>query len=172
MLNWLDVVIICLGIVGLVKGLFDGIIRQVVALVAMVLGIYLSTGVARWVKGYLTQFDWVSEQLVYPVSYFLGFVLIVGVILLAGRILHHMVKVTPLGIFNHILGGFLGLLLMVFFMSFLFIVIERFDKTSLVLPIEVKVESHLYDDIRNFIPRALPGNVFGLKIDNVDNIVE
>ena len=56
-MNWLDIVILCLGLAGLIKGVMDGMIKQVVAIAAMILGLYLSAGAATWVSGYLTQLD-------------------------------------------------------------------------------------------------------------------
>ena len=153
----------------MVKGFIDGAIRQVVALVALVFGIYLSAGSAGWLREYLMQLEWFPEQLVYPSSYFLGFVLIVGVILLAGYIIHKLVSVTPLGIFNKILGVVLGLVLMLLFMSFLLYIIELFDTNSTLIPQEIKSGSRFYDSIKNIMP-TLPGNLFKVKIDNVINV--
>jgi len=167
--NWFDIVILCLVGVGLVKGFIDGAIRQIVALVALVLGIYLSAGAAGWLREYLTQLEWFPEQLVYPASYFMGFVLIVGVILLGGYIIHKMISVTPLGLFNKILGGVLGLALMLLFISFLLHIIELFDTNSVLIPPEIKSESRFYDFIKNIIP-TLPGNLFNINTDNVINV--
>ena len=33
-MNWLDITLLCLAGIGFVKGLFDGIIKQVVSLIA------------------------------------------------------------------------------------------------------------------------------------------
>lgn len=166
-MNWLDIVILCLAGAGLVKGLFDGVIKQVVALGALIIGIYLSAGAANWLCGYLEQLDWFPEQAVYVTSYFLGFVLIVGVILLAGHIIHKLISATPLSIFNHIMGGALGLLLMVLFMSFLLNVIEKTDRNSVLISQEVKVESRFYYTIKTIIPTVFPGNLF-IKLDGVE----
>ena len=167
-MNWLDIVVLCLAGAGLIKGLIDGMVRQVVALIALIIGIFLCTGVARWLYGYLNQLDWFPEQAVMLTSYFLGFVLIVGVILLAGSVIHRLISFTPLSLINHIAGGLLGLLLMALFMSFLFNVIELFDSNSVMLSQELKVESRFYYIIKNIIPTIFPGNLFELKI----NIVE
>ena len=48
-MNWLDITLLCLAGIGFVKGLFDGIIKQVVSLIALVIaiffcGIYLDYG--------------------------------------------------------------------------------------------------------------------------------
>jgi Uncharacterized membrane protein, required for colicin V production len=167
-MNWLDIVILCLLGAGLIKGLYDGVIKQVVAIGALIIGIYLCTGVAHWLFGYLTQLEWFPQQAAKLTSYILGFLLIVGVILLAGNIIHKLVSVTPLSILNHLAGGFLGLLLMVLFISFLLNIIEMFDTGSSLLSQELKVESNFYYKIKNIIPNIFPGDLFNLKIDAIE----
>ena len=168
-MNWLDIVILCLAGVGLLKGFVDGAIRQIVALAALIFGIYLSAGAAGWLRQYLIQLEWFPEQLIYPASYFLGFVLIVGIILLGGYIIHKMVSVTPLGILNKLFGGVLGLLLMLLFMSFMIYIIELFDTNATLIPQDIKEGSRFYESIKNIMP-TLPGNLFNVKIDNVMNV--
>ena len=158
-MNWLDVVILCLVGVGLVKGFVDGAIRQIVALAALVFGIYLSAGASGWLRQYLIHLQWFPEQLVSPASYFLGFVLIVGIILFGGYVIHKMVSVTPLGIFNKVLGGLLGLLLMLLFMGFMIYIIELFDTNASLIPKEIKEGSRFYESIKNIMP-TLPGDLF------------
>ena len=167
-MNWLDITILVLAGIGLIKGLYDGMIKQVVALVAMILGLYLSVSTAGWMRGYLTKLDWFPEQLIYPASYFLGFVIIVGIILFAGHIIHRLISITPLSLINHIMGGVLGVILMMFFMSFMLIVIERFDSKSVLLSQEIKMESRFYYTIKTFIPTVLPGNIFEYKLENAE----
>ncbi|MDR2680530.1 MAG: CvpA family protein [Tannerella sp.] len=159
-MNWLDIVILCLAGVGLIKGLFDGVIKQVASLLAVVAGIYLCAVSAEWTRGYLTKLDWFSPQITVMISYILGFMLIVGFIILAGIIIHRIISVTPLSILNHIAGGLLGLLMMVLFISLVLNVIEMFDHNSVILSQEIKVESHLYFYIKSIIPTVFPGNIF------------
>ena len=159
-MNWFDIVVLCLLGVGLVKGLFDGMIKQLVAVAAFIIGIYLCSGVAQWLSGYLIQLEWFPGQAVLFTSYFLGFVLIVGVVLLAGFIVDKMINVTPLSILNHLGGGVVGSVLMVLFISFLLNVIEMFDISSSLLPQEIKAESRFYLTIKNIIPTIFPGNLF------------
>lgn len=163
-MNWLDIVILCLAGAGLLKGLYDGMIRQVVSLAAMIIGIYLCSGFAEWLRGYLTQWDWFPQQAVMITSYVLGFILIAGVIIMAGQVVHHLVSATPLSIFNHIVGGVLGLLMMVLFLSFVLNVIEIFDYDAVILSQEIKVESRLYLVIKNIIPTVFRGDIFVLNV--------
>jgi len=153
---------LCLLGVGLFKGLIDGVIKQVVALAALIVGIYMCSGVAIWLCSYLEQLEWFPEGAVLLTSYFLGFVLIVGIILTAGRVVHRLVDATPLSIFNHIIGGFLGFVLMVVFISVVLNLIEMVDHQSAIISQEIKVESRFYDVIKNIIPTVFPGNLFEL----------
>ena len=47
-MNWLDITLVCLAGLGFVKGLFDGFIKQVVSLLALVLAIYFCGQIALW----------------------------------------------------------------------------------------------------------------------------
>jgi membrane protein required for colicin V production len=161
-MNWLDITILILAAAGLIKGLIDGIIRQAVSLAAFVMGIYLCREVAASLSELLMKLDWFPKDYVGFTSYFTGFVLIVSVVLLAGNIVHRLVSATPLSIFNHLTGGFLGLVFMAFFISLIFNGLELLDKNSSLLSQELKVESRFYYMIKNIIPSLLPGNLFRL----------
>ena len=86
-MNWLDITLLCLAGIGFVKGLFDGVIKQVVSLIALLVGIFFCTKAALWLRGYILALGWFPEQGVTVLSYVAGFLLIVGVILRVG--IHH-----------------------------------------------------------------------------------
>ncbi|MDR3251671.1 MAG: CvpA family protein [Tannerella sp.] len=161
-MNWLDIVILILLGVGLLKGLYDGMIKQIVSLAALVIGFYLCAGVAEWLRGYLVQFEWFPQKAAFITSYFIGFVIIAGVVLLAGNIVHRLISATPLSVFNHIIGGLVGLIIMILAVSFILNILEMFDRYFSILPQEIKVESRFYYIIKNIIPAILPGKMFGL----------
>ena len=162
-MNWLDIVILILLGIGLIKGIYDGIIKQVVSLFALIVGIYLCSGVAGWLQGYLALLDWFPQQATVITSYILGFVLIVGIIIMAGSIVNRVIDATPLSVFNHLLGGLLGFLLMVLFLSLIFNLIEQMDTKAAILSQEIKVESRLYYYIKSIVSDFLPGNLFKMK---------
>jgi membrane protein required for colicin V production len=155
-MNWLDITLICLAVVGFVKGLFDGIIKQVVSLIALIVGIFFCTKIALWLRGYIIEWGF-PEQGTTVLSYILGFLLIVGLFLLAGEVLHRIIGVTPLSILNHIGGGFFGLLIMLLFLSLLFNLMDIIDSRSMLISEESKVESRLYDPVRLIIPTFYRG---------------
>ncbi|MDR1402872.1 MAG: CvpA family protein [Tannerellaceae bacterium] len=162
-MNWLDIVLVCLATIGLMKGLFDGVVKQVVSLIALAIAIFLCGKVAAWLKGYILSWGWAPEQGVTILSYILGFLLIVGLLLLAGEIVHKVIDVTPLSILNHLAGGILGLLLMIVFTSLSLNLIEIADRKSALISVESKVESRFYNPVKQIIPVIYPSGLFSIE---------
>lgn len=159
-MNWLDITLLCLAGIGFVKGLFDGVIKQVVSLIALLVGIFFCTKAALWLRGYILALGWFPEQGVTVLSYVAGFLLIVGVILLAGEILTRVVGATPLSVLNHLVGGVLGLCFMMAFVSLLLNSMEMIDKRSVLIPRQAKVESRFYNSVKEIIPTIYFQNLF------------
>ena len=159
-MNWLDITLLCLAGIGFVKGLFDGVIKQVVSLIALLVGIFFCTKAALWLRGYILALGWFPEQGVTVLSYVAGFLLIVGVILLAGEILTRVVGATPLSVLNHLVGGVLGLCFMMAFVSLLLNSMEMIDKGSVMIPRQAKVESSFYNSVKEIIPTIYFQNLF------------
>ncbi|MDR1623474.1 MAG: CvpA family protein [Tannerellaceae bacterium] len=162
-MNWLDIVLVCLAAIGLMKGLFDGVIKQVVSLIALVIAISLCGKVAALLKVYILALGWFSEQDVTILSYILGFLLLMGTVLLAGVVVHKIIGVTPLSVLNHMAGGLFGLLLMIIFISLLLNLIEIVDRSSALIPLETKVESRFYDPVKRIIPTVYPSGLFSIE---------
>ena len=153
-MNWLDITLLCLAGIGFVKGLFDGVIKQVVSLIALLVGIFFCTKAALWLRGYILALGWFPEQGVTVLSYVAGFLLI------AGEILTRVVGATPLSVLNHLVGGVLGLCFMMAFVSLLLNSMEMIDKGSVLIPRQAKVESRFYNSVKEIIPTIYFQNLF------------
>ena len=151
---------LCLAGIGLVKGLFDGIIKQVVSLIALLVAIFFCAKAAAWLRGYLIALDWFPSEGVTILSYVLGFMLIAGVVLLAGDLLHRLVGATPLGILNHLAGGIFGVGFMLLFLSLVFNVMDVVDRGSVLIPNRAKTESRFYRPIKEIVPTIYPHDLF------------
>jgi len=115
-MNWLDIVLVCLAGFGFVKGLSEGIIRQVVSLIALLAAIFCCAEVADWLRKYIVELNLFPEFWVTILSYVFGFMLIIGILKLVGDLMSKVIGVTPLSLLNHLLGGLFGLMFMMFFM--------------------------------------------------------
>lgn len=158
-MNWLDIVILCLAGAGLAKGLLDGVIKQVAALIALIAGIFFCGMAANWLRGVMSGWG-LPEPGGSILSYILGFFLIVGLLVLVGEIMHRVIDVTPLSILNHLGGGLFGLLIMVLSLSLVFNILEIVDQQSALISREVKVESRFYLVIQQIIPVVFPNRIF------------
>lgn len=98
---------------------FEGIIKHVVSLIALVIAIFFCGKAAAWLKGYILALGWFPEEGVTILSYIAGFILIMGVFILAGELVTKVVGATPLSVINHLFGGFFGLLVVLVFTSLL-----------------------------------------------------
>ncbi len=162
-MNWLDIVLLVLAVVGFAKGLFDGVIKQVVSLIALVVAIFFCGKVAAWLKGYIMALGWFPEEGATILSYVAGFLLIVGVFILAGEIVTRIIGATPLSVINHLCGGLFGLLVILVFTSLLLNMLEFVDKGSVLLPRQAKVESRFYYSVRQIVPTIFPSNMFSIR---------
>ena len=162
-MNWLDIVLLVLAVVGFAKGLFDGVIKQVVSLIALVVAIFFCGKVAAWLKGDIMALGWFPEEGATILSYVAGFLLIVGVFILAGEIVTRIIGATPLSVINHLCGGLFGLLVILVFTSLLLNMLEFVDKGSVLLPRQAKVESRFYYSVRQIVPTIFPSNMFSIR---------
>ena len=161
-MNWLDITLLCLAGIGFGKGLFDGFIKQVVSLIALVAAIFLCGEAAGWLRGYIVALGWFPEQGVSVLSYVAGFILIMGVLVLAGEIVTKVIDATPLSIINHLGGGALGLLLVLLFTSLSLNLLDLVDRSGVFISQETKVESRFCEPIRQIVPTIYPHNLFSL----------
>lgn len=162
-MNWLDIVLVCLAGFGFVKGLSEGIIRQVVSLIALLAAIFCCAEVADWLRKYIVELNLFPEFWVTILSYVFGFMLIIGILKLVGDLMSKVIGVTPLSLLNHLLGGLFGLMFMMFFMSLLLNVVERIDRNSTWIARETKNESRFYSPIQQIVPTIFPPNLFTLE---------
>jgi membrane protein required for colicin V production len=168
-MNWLDIALVCLAVAGFLKGWRDGFVRQAVSLLAFAAAIYLCSEVAASLREYLAGKEWFSAQTVTMASYILAFLLIAGVVFLAGSLIHKMISVTPLGLFNHLAGSLVGLVITALLLSLSLNLLETMDADSKLIPRETKMESRLYFRFKEFVPAVYPSELFILRFpDGMD----
>jgi len=159
-MNWLDIAIICLAVVGFIKGYSDGFIRQVVTLIALIAAIYFCSKVAVSLKDYILQTGWFPEHSITIISYVAAFILIMGVVALVGGIIHDLLDATPLNLLNHVAGGFFAIIATVVILSLTFNLLEELDRYIVIIPREIKIESQLYLYVKNIVPAIYPADLF------------
>ncbi len=156
-MNWIDLSILIVVALGAIKGLFDGVIKQAAAFLAVGLAIMFSAKLASPIAAkLLTSFE-LSDTMAHNFGLLIGFILILIVIPMVGRLLSKAISPTPLGLLNKLAGAVVGILLVLATMSYLFITIdsiypikEKEEKAS------ARKESKYYSPIKSLVPTFLP----------------
>jgi membrane protein required for colicin V production len=104
--------------------------------------------------------NWLPEYSVMIMSYVLAFIMIAGIIMLAGWIIHKMISVTPLSILNHLAGALLGLVMTLLLISLTLNIVERFDRQSSFISPKTKMESQFYFYFKDLVPTLYPIDLF------------
>lgn len=159
-MNWLDIVLICLAVFGFIKGYSDGFIRQIVTLIALIAAIYFCSKIAVYVREFLLENDWIPEYSVTIISYVLAFILIIGIIVMIGGVIHKLLDVTPLSLFNQLAGGIFALIVTIVLLSLTFNILEDLDGQSVLISQETKIESRFYLYVKDVIPAIYPADLF------------
>jgi membrane protein required for colicin V production len=105
-MNWLDIILLVILILTAIIGIFKGLVKQVIGLVAVIAGLVLASLYYEGTAGMFGTF--IKNTLL---SNFLGFLLIFVVVLIAGGILAHLITKAikgPLALVNRLFGGVFG----------------------------------------------------------------
>jgi len=99
-----DILIILCFVPFLIQGLTKGFIVQVMSVISVFAGVWLSFRFSDLVCGYIQPYLEVSERVLHVVAFVLIMAAAIGVFYLIGRILHGLVKVVLLGWLDRLLG--------------------------------------------------------------------
>lgn len=158
-MNGLDIFIIACVAIGLIQGLFDGFIKQVISFIALLTAIFCAGRLAIPIRAYLLHFiseESISLYILTGLSYILAFVFIVLVIVLGGKMVSLAVKMTPAKPLNMMLGGLFGFALWLLSLSILFNILSSLDKDSQLLSRQTKEKSVFYMKVKEVVPAIYP----------------
>jgi membrane protein required for colicin V production len=158
-MNGLDIAIVVVIAIGLIKGLKDGFVKQIIALIALILAIVFAGQIAIPVRSFLLQHvtgQAFSPQIITALCYILAFVLIILAISLVGKIIDIAIKLTPAKPLNMLLGGLFGVFIWTLSLSIILNLFAVFDSGSTLLPRRVQEQSALYEPVKSILPTVYP----------------
>lgn len=125
---------IALGIIlilGFISGFRKGLIREIASLVALVAGVYVALHFSYFLVDFLRDMITLSDKYINLLALLLTFVMMVILVLMAGKLITKLVHGASLGWFNRILGGIFGFLKTAFILSVLLMfIIPFFEDTN------------------------------------------
>lgn len=148
-MNYLDYIIIVIILIGFLLGFKDGLVRKIIGLLGFILGIVLAFQFSGTVGKLLIRFFNNDEYLPSVIAGILIFLIVILIATIIKRIVHPFDKVNRL--INQVLGGAIGAVQIIYFMSalFLFLNIFGFPKT------EQRNNSFSYNFVLNLIPKTI-----------------
>ncbi|MDR0506267.1 MAG: CvpA family protein [Dysgonamonadaceae bacterium] len=158
-MNWLDIIIIVCVAAGIIKGLFDGFVKQAVSFLALILAIFFAGRLAGFLRYWALNseiFSSMSYGILTGVCYTLAFMLIIVVVVLLGKIVNIVVKMTPAKPLNILLGGLFGMFIWILSLSILFNIFAVFDSSSAILSTQTQEKSVFYMRIKGVAPTVYP----------------
>lgn len=155
-MNWLDIFICIVLLVGLWKGYMNGLFIEVASLVALIAAIYGAIYFSNFAGDWLReQVNW-DEAYITIASFIITFVVIIFVITYIGKLFTKIVKTAQLSFINKLAGAAFGLLKMAFLISVVLMFINSASGEFDIISNEVKEESIVYEPIEPMAPYLLP----------------
>ena len=121
----IDIVILVLLALAVIKGLKDGLMKQVGGIVGLLLGIVLAGRFSAMLSGWLQRVaPTISESVVKVLSFIIIIVVVCLCVVLLSRLLEKVIKISTLGWLNRLLGVLLSVSAAVLVMGVIISVIE------------------------------------------------
>lgn len=148
--NTLDLLILTGLAVGMVRGFWTGVIRQVAGLVGLVLAFLVALRLMAPVGAMVVESLGLSEELAPVLGFIVVFLVVQIVVFALARTIEKLIGVLKLGIINRLAGGLFGAFKAALLVSVIFLVLATFDTPSE----ETRQGSMLYKPVAGVLPRA------------------
>lgn len=154
-MTWLDIVILLPLLVGLVRGTMRGLITEIIAIAAVILGFI---GAKIWGQTFsawlLSQFTW-PQPVCDAVAYALLFLGIAIALNIAGRLLSKLLKAIKLAWVNRLLGATFGIIKWGLIVLAIVFCVNKLDEQFKFLQPELKKQSIIYPEAVKLADKAL-----------------
>ena len=155
-MNYIDIALAILLLIGLVRGFMKGFIFEIAVVGALFLGTYAAFKLSYLLQPWILKMGNMNPFTVNLVCSILMFTLIcVGLFFLA-KLFTGLINMAALGIFNKILGAIFGLLKYAFIISVLLYFFNMLDARHHILSSDTKAESRLFYPVAKMSPALLP----------------
>ena len=124
---YLDIIITVPLLYGLIKGFSNGLIKEVTALAALLIGVYVAINFSLYLEPKVAGLFGGYEQFISIIAFSILFLVSFLCIKSIGYMLEKLTKALALGVISRFLGGIFGLLKVVVIFSFLLFLITDYN---------------------------------------------
>ncbi|NOR75455.1 MAG: CvpA family protein [Draconibacterium sp.] len=155
-MNYIDIVLGILLLFSAVGGFKKGLIVELASLAALILGIWGAIKFSYITSEFLVEnFDWNWDHL-NTVSFIITFIVIVILVNIVAKTVTKLVETVMLGFVNKLAGLVFGFLKGAIILSIILVVFNNINDDIEILSEETKLESRIYEPLRNFAPSIFP----------------
>lgn len=152
----IDIIILACFLPAVVIGLKDGFVRQLVALSALILGLYLSVRFSAPVGQWITERWHLEPFWIKVISFSAIFIAVALVLSLLGKLLEKVLKITMLGWLNRILGLVFAIITTALVLGTIIYVVNSANGMLEFIPEEKIAESRLYKPLLHLVETVFP----------------
>jgi len=153
-LNYIDIIVLILVVIGFLLGFKDGLIRKVIGLIGLFIGVYVAFRFAGFFGSLLLPIFNDEKNLADIFAGIILFFLVVVIFSVLKRVIHPLDKVNKF--MNQLLGGVAGTLQILFFISTVFLVLKLLN----VPDKKDKESSFMYEKVALIVPTSI-NTLFG-----------
>ena len=154
--GWIDIVIALILLWAIWRGARNGFIFELAVSCAFFTGLYAGFKLAWIIQDKINHAVNAGTETSGKIAFIIIFILVFTATILLGKLFSSLINVTPLGIFNRILGALFGLLRYALLLSVLLWFISSADKQYRFIPKEQTEKSKLISPIQKIAPVVLP----------------
>ena len=155
-MNILDIILLICFIPAAIQGFQKGFISQVIAIISIIAGVWLSVQFASEVTVWLAQYIQGSEQVLKVVSFALIFIAVIAGLALLGRLVEGTVKLNMLGWLNRLLGVVFSLVKASLIVGLIIMAFCSLNNTFQFVSEDVLNQSVLFPPLKNMAYTVFP----------------
>ncbi|MBQ6710141.1 MAG: CvpA family protein [Bacteroidales bacterium] len=155
-MNIVDIILLICFVPALVQGLRKGFISQVIAIISIIAGVWVSARFTASASTWLAQYIEGSEQVLKVISFALIFIAVIAILAILGRLLEGTVKLIMLGWLNRLLGMVLSLVKAGLIVGLVIMAFCSLNNTFSLVSEEVLNGSVLFPPLKNMAYTVFP----------------
>ncbi len=155
-MNILDIILLVCFIPAIILGLKKGFIKQAVAVVSIILGVWLSSRFANMLGEWIGKYINGSEQILKIVAFIIIFIGVIVGLYLLGKLLEGTVKLVMLGWLNKLLGVIVALMKVGIIVGILIIIFSSVNDVFGLVSEEYLNSSILYPPLKKLAFNVFP----------------
>jgi len=155
-MNFIDLIIVVLLLLGAFRGFTDGFIKELASLAALILGIWGAIRFSSLTAGKLYEYFDMTGRYTGIIAFIVTLVLIIILVHFVGVIVDRFVGSIELGFLNRLAGIAFGLFKTALILSVFFVILNAIDARRPFLPKEKLQQSKFYGPVSDFAPALFP----------------